>query len=73
MAEIRPGVYKQKFTHGAFDDLETGLKITHAEEVEVAEPIGRATGVAIQSGRLLYVKPLPKKSEKKPDAGGDGK
>lgn len=56
-------VYKLKHTHGSFTDFATGLVINREDEVEVAEPIGQATNIAIQSGRLVLVRE-PKKASK---------
>lgn len=52
----RCGVYELQFKHGSFHDFETSLTINRDDQVEVTEPIGAATGVAIQSGRLLFVR-----------------
>lgn len=67
MAEIIEGTYKLAFRHGSFHDFETGLTINRADEVEITEPIGRATQTAIASGRLLFVhaKPVKKVEGKK--------
>jgi len=55
-------VYKLKYTHGSFHDFATGLTINREDEVEVNEPVGEATRVAIQSGRLLLVRDPQKKA-----------
>ncbi len=52
----RCGTYELAHKHGSFHDFETGLTINRDDQVEVTEPIGAATGVAIQSGRLLFVR-----------------
>lgn len=68
MAEIIEGTYKLQFQHGSFHDFETGLTINRADEVEITEPMGRATEMAIASGRLLFVhvtKPVKKVEAKK--------
>lgn len=67
MARITEGVYELAFKHGSFHDFETGLTINREDQVEVKEPIGAATGIAIQSGRLLWVR------EQKPAKKSDGK
>ena len=66
-------VYKLKYTHGSFTDFETGLVINRHDEVEISEPIGEATRVAIQSGRLVLVRNPKKKTAAKEEAKGDDK
>lgn len=65
----RCGTYELAFKHGSFHDFETNLTINRDQQVQVAEPIGPATGTAIQSGRLVFVRnPRVTKPEK-----GNGK
>jgi hypothetical protein len=73
MSDKREGIYELAFKHGSFTDFETNLVINRDEQVEVKEPIGAATGLAIQSGRLLFVR--EPKAAKKSDgkAGTDQK
>lgn len=71
MADKREGVYELAYKHGSFTDFETGLVINREEQVEVKEPIGTATGTAIQSGRLLWVR--EPKAAKRTDGKSDGK
>lgn len=55
MAEIIEGTYKLAYQHGSFHDFETGLTINRAAEVEIVEPIGPATQMAIANNRLVFV------------------
>lgn len=66
MAEIIEGTYKLQFQHGSFYDFETGLTVNRAQEVEIKEPIGNATNIAIANNRLLIVhKPKTAEAVKK--------
>jgi len=64
-------VYKLKHAHGSFTDFETGLVINREDEAEVTEPIGDATRIAIQSGRLVLVR-TPKKKAAAQQEGKEG-
>ncbi|HMV46581.1 MAG TPA: hypothetical protein PLD20_00960 [Blastocatellia bacterium] len=73
MARVTEGIYELAFKHGSFHDFETGLTINREDQVEVKEPIGAATGIAIQSGRLLFVRePKPASKAKKSGEGEGG-
>lgn len=56
------GTYELKHKHGSFTDFETELVINRDQQVEVKEPIGKATLTAIQSGRILLVREPKKKA-----------
>lgn len=73
MADKREGVYELAFKHGSFTDFEKNLVINRDEQVEVKEPIGAATGIAIQSGRLLFVREPKPIKESKGKGGGEQK
>lgn len=60
------GTYELKFKHGSFTDFETELVINRDQQVEVKEPIGKATLQAIQSGRLLLVREVKTKKAPEP-------